>query len=147
MDTNLLEVPSGMSTVIETMIQMLNEAAAIHGPLNVVSGPTRHHSPAVFYVITTCKLNSSTDGNWNLTTCPVEYRDLQSFILPIQSLKYQNCISERDFIAFNVATLKDVEDVTDFIFFPDLPTEDKLNLMTKTTLDSKLLVDPTRRNK
>lgn len=135
-----------MSTIIETMIQMLNEASRTHGPLNVVSGPTRRHSPAVFYVVTACKWNSSTEGNWNLTTCPIEYRDLQAFILPIQSLKYQNCISERDFIAFNVATLKDVEKVTDLIFFPDLPIEDKLNLLAKTTLGSNLLVDPTRRN-
>lgn len=136
-----------MSSVIQTMTQMLVEAATIHGSLNVISGPTRHHSAALFYIITACSPNSSTDGSWNFTTCPIEHRDLQAFLLPVRPTKYHNCFSDQDFIAFNVATLKDVELVTDFIFFPDLPIEDKLSLLTKTTLESKLVLDPTRRSK
>lgn len=133
-----------MSPVIKTMVQMLDEASVSRGPLNVISGPTRHHSPALFYVVTACKVND-TAGEWNLTSCPVKHREIQAFLLPIRHWKYQTCVSERDFIAFNVATLKDVEQVTDLVFFPDLPTEEKLILLARTTLDSALVIDPTRR--
>jgi len=144
LDTNLLEVPSGIAHFLTAMIQMLSEASVSRGPLHVISGPARHHSASVFFVVTACKINS-TSGEWNLTTCPVEHRDLQAFLLPVRQWKYQNsCISDRDFIAYNVATLKDVERVTDFQFFPDLPMEDKLNLLARTTLDSTLITDPTR---
>lgn len=123
---------------------MFSEASVSSGPLHVISGPTRHHPASVFFVVTACKTNNN-DGEWNLTTCPVEHRDLQAFLLPVHQWKYQNsCISDRDFIAYNVATLKDVERVADFQFFPDLPLEDKLSLLSRTTLDSKLIIDPTR---
>ena len=134
-----------MSPLIKTMTELLDEASEVHGPLNVISGPTRHHSPALFYIITACKLNSNGVGDWNLTNCPIQHRELQAFLLPILHRKYQKCVSERDFIAFNVATLKDIEQVTNLIFFPDLTIEDKLRLLARTTLDSFLVIDPTRR--
>lgn len=144
LDSNLLEIPAEMSGVIQTMTQMLADAAAIRGTLNVISGPTRHHPAAQFYVVTACRSNTTVENSWNVSSCPAEDNDLQAFLLPIRQWKYQTCNSDRDFIANNVATLKDVEKVTDFVFFPDLPIEERLNLLVRTTLDSKLVVDPTR---
>ncbi|XP_032780225.2 ectonucleotide pyrophosphatase/phosphodiesterase family member 3 [Daphnia magna] len=144
LDTNLLEVPSSISHFLETMTDMLAEASISRGPLNVISGPTRHRPASIFYVVTACKVDV-TVGEWNHTTCPAEYRDLQAFLLPIGGWKYQGaCTSDRNFIAYNVASLIDVEQVTGFQFFPDLPLEDKLSLLARTTLDSALVLDPTR---
>lgn len=145
LDTNLLEVPSKISQLITAMNEILAEATETGAPLHVISGPTRHSPAALFYVVTACNINATITGEWNITTCPIENRDLQAFILPVEQPVYQTCISDREYIAFNVATLKDVEDVTEFYFFPDLPIEDKLNLVTRTTLDSRLLIDPSRR--
>lgn len=144
LDTNLLEMPLETQRLTEAMVRLLNEAAATHGSLNVVSGPTRHHSPAIFYVVTACRTNGTRTGTWNLKSCPIENRDIQAFIIPVRPLKYERCFYERDFIAYNVATLKDVELVTDFSFFPELPIEDKLRLLSKTTFRSNLVIDPKR---
>ena len=147
LDTNLLEVPSKMTNVIDTMIQLLTEAAQTHGHINVISGPTRHHSPAVFYVITACMNSNDTEtsDSWNVTTCPIDQRELQAFLLPVQQwTEKEACISERNWIAFHVATLLDVERVTGFHFFPDLPVEDKLNLLSRTAIDSTLVINAAR---
>lgn len=134
-----------MSSVIHTMTRMLADAASVRGTLNVISGPTHRSPAAIFYVVTACHFNDTADeNNWNLTSCPAEFKDIQSFLLPIRQWKYQKCISDRDFIAYNVATLKDIEDLTDLVFFPDLPIEERLNLLTRTTLDSNLVINPTR---
>lgn len=129
---------------MEAMVRLMNEAAGTYGPLNVISGPTRQHSPAIFYVITACRTNGTRTGTWNLKTCPIENRDIQSFILPIHPMKYERCFLENDFIAYHVATLKDVEKVTELSFFPELPIEDKLRLLTKTTFRTNLLINPRR---
>lgn len=134
-----------MTNVIDTMIQLLIGAAETHGHINVISGPTRHHSPAIFYVIIACAKSNETTDSWNLTTCPTDQRELQAFLLPVQQWAEQEaCMSERNWIAFHVATLLDVERVTGFNFFPELPVEDKLNLLSRTAIDSTLVINPAR---
>ena len=147
LDTNLLEVPMKMSNIIDAMIQLLSEAAETYGQINVMSGPTRHHSPAIFYVVTACINSNETEifDSWNLTSCPIDQRELQAFLLPVQQwTEKEACISDRDWIAFHVATLLDVERATDLHFFPDLALAEKLNLLSRTTIDSTLVINPTR---
>lgn len=48
--TNVLEVPSHMTPVIKTMTRLLMKASATHEKLNIISGPTCHHSPSHVYL-------------------------------------------------------------------------------------------------
>jgi len=129
-----------MTPVIKTMTLLLMKASANHKNLNIISGPTRHHSPALFYVVSTCleSERNSTD------TCPIEFRELQAFLLPIRQRLNGACLSNEDFIALNVASLKDVERLTDLKFFPNLSIEEKTDLLTRTVADSKLVVQAAR---
>ena len=142
LDTNLLEIPSHMPDLLKTMSKLLAKASRKHGRINVISGPTRHNLPAIFYVISACLNNDNNDTQSNFTDCPVESRDLQAFLLPLRQRLNADCVRNEEFIAFNVATLKDIERVTDLHFFPNLPMEEKLNLLIRTTLESRLVVDP-----
>lgn len=143
LETNMLALPLHMTSLVKTMMHLLAEAVAVHGEINVISGPTRHHSPALFYVVTACIERNDT-AEFNQTKCPVEKLELQAFLLPLRQRLNQACVVNEDFIAFNVATLKDVERVTDLRFFSSLSLKDKRSLLIRTTLDSKLVVNPAR---
>jgi len=142
LDTNLIQLPSKASQLIQTMNELVKETASRFDSINVITGLTHHHSAAVFYVISTCV---ATDENqWDLTTCPIKQRRLQAFLLPVEMRFNQNCMDNYEFIAFHVASLSDIERVTKFNFFPDLPYDDKLDLLTRTILSSELVIDPCR---
>lgn len=143
LDTNLLELPSRTSQLIKIMNELLKQTASRYRSINVITGLTHHHSAAIFYVITACDVASDSNP-MNLTTCPIDLLRLQTFLLPVESKFSQSCIDDYQFVAFHVASLKDVERVTKFNFFPGLSYEDKLDLLTRTTLSSHLLVDPCR---
>ena len=137
------QVPTKMSNIIDAMNKLLAETAKTRGHINVISGPTRNPCPAIFYVVTACLKSIDTK---NLRSCPIDQQKLQAFILPVQQwTEKQACISYRDWIAFHVATLLNVERATDLHFFPDLPLAEKLNLLSRTTIDSTLVIDPTRK--
>lgn len=143
LDTNLLELPPSTSQLIRIMNELLKQTASRYESINVITGLTHHHSAAIFYVISTCDV--ATDGNpMNLTSCPIDLLRLQAFLLPVESKFSKACIDDYQFIALHVASLKDVERVTKFNFFPDLSLEDKLDVLTRTTLSSHLVIDPCR---
>ena len=135
LDTNLLELSPRTAHLISTMNQLLTETLQKHGSINVISGLSRRTS-SLFYVVTTCL-----EDKWNLTSCPTEQRDMQAFILPTESKFNEACLEDREFIAYHVATLEDVERITQFHFFPDLPLEEKLIFLTRTTLASNLVIN------
>lgn len=127
------------------MTQLLKRAYSNKGPIHVVTGITGDTSMTMFYVVTSCDLEDSTQNEWNITYCPVERRDIQAFLLPAnQWIRNQECTTNEEFIAFNVATLKDVESVTRFDFLPDLSAEEKAQLLSRTILGSNLVIEPTR---
>jgi len=143
LDTNLLELPSRTSHLVKIINELLKQVASRYESINVITGLTHHHSAAIFYVVSACDV--AADGNQvNLSTCPLDLLRLQAFLIPVESKFNQACIEDYQFVALHVASLKDVERVTKFNFFPDLSGEDKLDLLTRTTLSSHLLVDPCR---
>ena len=77
-------------------------------------------------------------------SCPIEGLDVQAFLLPLRSRFNGACVGERDAVALHVATLRDVERVTGLRFFPHLSADAKLQLLTRTSLDSRLVVEPAR---
>lgn len=126
------------------MTKLLARAYMNKGPLNVVTGIVSEPSVTVFYVVLSCSADF-TQGEWNLTYCPIEQRDVQAFLLPSkQWMRSQECTTHEDFIAFNVASLKDVENFTGYDFFPDLSAEEKAQLLSRTVLGSSLVVQPSR---
>ena len=132
----MLDIPTQIAHTVATMNQLLRESFIKYGSINVITGLTHHTYEALFYVVSRC------DQVYNVTTCPIEHLDVQAFLLPVSQRFNQACFNGRRLIAFNVATLRDVERVTDFQFFPNLDSDDKKQLLGRTTVDSKLVVDP-----
>jgi hypothetical protein len=141
LESNRLQLPQGMSHLTDAMTELLRETLTRkRKPINVISGRSRYHYPALYYIVSTC--SSDSDGDWS--NCPMEDRDLQAFLLPIRNRYQGKCLSNRKFIAYHVATLKDVEDVTGLRFFPRMSIDDRLEILGWTTQQSRLVLDPTR---
>lgn len=135
-----MEVPSYMSPLINKMNLLLMKASMSNKHLNVISGRTNRDLSTLFYVVSTCL----DPRRASIYTCPIELRAYQAFLLPLRQNLNGACLSDEKFIALNVASLKDVERVTGLNFFPRLPIEQKIDLLTRTILESTLVVRAAR---
>ena len=115
--------------------------------VNVITGPTLDTYESVYYVVSSCSAPYAD----NMAVCPVEERQVQAFLLPRRSLLSAGTCGgggggdRRTEIARNVASLRDVERLTGLVFFPNLAARDKLQLLARTPLESRLVLDPANR--
>ncbi len=54
LETNAIKVAERASQLVDTMAWLLAETQRRCGPIGVVTGPTRRHYDAVFYVVSLC---------------------------------------------------------------------------------------------
>ena len=139
LETNMMEVSPRVESLMTAINKLLAVAWIERGPINVIRGPTHGLYDAIFYVVNRC----SSEKHDNFANCPIDHKDLQSFLIPKKLHSDNNCtLNNLAFLRYHVVTLNDVERVTGLTFFPELPMEDKLKLLARTTLESKLLIYP-----
>ena len=135
-ETNAIDISSPFSAYWLDMETRIDRLAANHsGHVNVVVGPVRSSSkPAVFVVISFCQ--------HMLTNCSGDELQVQSFLLPSHLRYSRNCLSTDSFARSHLATVRDMEQATGLTLFPQLPFEDKIQLLGRTVLANSLIIDP-----
>ena len=150
LETNAVQMTPAAAHLRHAMVQLLAETWTRVGPIYVISGVVRSPPyPSMFYVVIRCtdepqEAQEETADHPLARCATADALDVQSFLLPTAPRWNAGCINDRRFIAYHVASLNDVERVTGLHLFPRLSSEAKVELLTRTTLASRLVVDPTR---
>lgn len=138
-DTNAIDVSSAFVKYWNGLHLLIEGLTSLNKTVNVIVGPARSSSPSpsVFVVVSTC-----TDETVSLDECSVANLDFQSFLLPTNARHSRSCLNIDVFLRAHVATLRDIENLTNMKFFPRLTYSDKADLLSRTPLATMLLLNP-----